>query len=96
VERGTLARLLVDQAGGTVERRKLLDAFAQDFGKDATRALVLDCARRDGDETALAEIRLRLKRSSVTQGLTAESLAIPAKPARGDCAAEVQIPTLGQ
>jgi len=90
VERGALARLLVDHAGGKLERRELLEAFAQDFGKDATRALVLDCTKNGGD-TALTEIRLRLKRSAITQGLTAESLAIPAKPARGDCAADVLV-----
>jgi ribonuclease T2 len=91
VERGSLARLLVDQAGGTLDRRKLLEAFALDFGRGAARALILDCSK-NGGETALTEIRLRLKRSSITQGLTAESLAIPAKPARGDCAAEVLVP----
>jgi ribonuclease T2 len=91
VERGRLAHLLVTQAGGKLERRKLLEAFALDFGTDATRALVLDCTKRGGD-TALTEIRLRLKRSGIAQGLTAESLSVPAKPARGDCAAEVLIP----
>jgi ribonuclease T2 len=87
VERGSLARLIVDQAGAAVERKKMLDAFERDFGPKSARALLLDC--KDG---ALQEIRIRLKRAKVTEGLIAETLAIPAKPARGDCAAEIRIP----
>jgi ribonuclease T2 len=86
VERGALARLMVDSAGGTVARQKLLDAFEQDFGPKSARALALDC--KDGN---LQEIRIRLKRPSIAQGLTAETLAIPAKPPRGDCAAKIAI-----
>jgi ribonuclease T2 len=91
VERGSLGRLLVDQAGGTAARKRLLGAFEADFGHGTGRALVLDCTREDGG-TALMEIRIRLKRSGIAQGLTADSLAIPGKVARGDCAAEVLIP----
>ncbi len=87
VERGSLARLIVDSAGAPVARKELLDAFERDFGAKSARALALDC--KDG---ALLEIRVRLKRATVTQGLTAETLAIPTKPPRGDCPAEVQIP----
>lgn len=91
VERGSLARLLADQAGGTLARKQLLDAFESDFGKGSAKALMLDCEKGDGG-TALQEIRIRLKRGGVTQGLTADSLAVPAKPARGDCAADVAVP----
>jgi ribonuclease T2 len=87
VERGSLARLIVDQAGQTVERKKVLDAFEADFGPKSARALSLDC-----DNGALQEIRIRLKRATVTEGLTAETLAMPAKTPRGDCAADVLIP----
>ena len=87
VERGSLARLVVDHAGATVQRKQLLDAFETDYGPKSARALGLDCA--DG---ALQEIRIRLKRATITQGLTVDTLAIPAKPPRGDCATEVQIP----
>jgi ribonuclease T2 len=91
VERGQLARLIVEHAGGSVERAALLDAFAADFGKDATRALTLDCAKT-GDGTSLAEIRIRLQRTKVTEGLDPESLDVPDKPAKGDCAATILIP----
>jgi ribonuclease T2 len=92
VERGSLARLLVDQAGGTLARKRLLEAFETDFGKGSAKALMLDCEKSNGG-TALQEIRIRMKRSGVTQGLTADSLAVPAKPARGDCAVDVVVPT---
>lgn len=91
VERGSLARLLADGAGGSVRRKQLLDAFEADFGRGSARALQLDCAKDDG-VTALQEIRIRLKRGGIAQGLTADGLAIPAKPARGDCAADVFVP----
>lgn len=91
VERGSLARAIVAAAGGKLERRALLDAFEADFGADAARALALDCAKSGGD-TALQEIRIRLKRAGIAQGLTAAALAVPAKAARGDCAAEIRIP----
>jgi ribonuclease T2 len=87
VERGSLARLVVDQAGKTLDRKQVLDAFERDFGAQSARALVLDC--KDG---ALQEIRIRLKRATLMQGLTADTLALPAKPPRGDCAAEIQVP----
>ncbi|MES1151199.1 MAG: hypothetical protein ABUL54_04830, partial [Dongia sp.] len=91
VERGALAKLLTERAGGDLERNALLDAFAADFGKDAARALTLDCAKSDAG-SALVEIRIRLQRATVTQGLNADSLAIPEKPAKGDCAATVHVP----
>jgi ribonuclease T2 len=87
VERGSLARLVVDQAGKTLDRKQVLDAFERDFGAKSAKALVLDC--KDG---ALQEIRIRLKRATLMQGLTADTLALPAKPPRGDCAAEIQVP----
>jgi len=88
-ERRAIARLIVDSAGGTVQRKQLLDVFELDFGLKSARALLLDC---DADGKTLQEIRIRLKRDSVTQGLTKETLAIPAKPPRGNCAPEIQIP----
>jgi ribonuclease T2 len=88
VERGSVAHLVVDHAGATVQRKALLDAFAHDFGPKSARALLLDCK-----DDALQEIRIRLKRATLTQGLTAETLAIPAKPPRGDCGAEIDIPS---
>jgi ribonuclease T2 len=87
VERGALARLVVDNAGRTVARKQLLDAFERDFGPKSARALGLDCT---GD--ALQEIRIRLKRTTVAQGLTVQTLSLPAKAPRGDCAAEIRIP----
>ena len=91
VERGSLARLIADQAGHALARKQLLDAFEMDFGKGSAKALMLDCEKSEVG-TALQEIRVRLKRSGVTQGLTADSLAPPAKPAHGDCSAEIRIP----
>jgi ribonuclease T2 len=90
-ERGSLARLIATHAGQTVQRKDLLDAFEQDFGSNAAKALLLDCDRGGG---ALQEVRIRLKRETVAQGLTAETLAIPAKAPRGDCAGEIRIPDL--
>ena len=89
VERGSLARLIVDHAGKSVERKKVLDAFELDFGPKSARALSLDC---DPGGDQLQEIRIRLKRATVTQGLTADTLAIPAKPPRGDCTDQIRIP----
>ena len=91
VERGQLAKLLMDKAGADVERNALLDAFAADFGKDAARALTLDCAKSE-EGGALLEIRIRLRREKVTEGLNPESLAIADKPAKGDCGTTVRIP----
>jgi ribonuclease T2 len=88
VERGNLARLVVDSAGKKVPRNKVLEAFELDFGAKSARALLLDCG---GGGEELQEIRIRLKRATLAQGLTADTLAIPAKPARGDCAAEIHI-----
>jgi ribonuclease T2 len=90
VERGQLAKLLADHAGADVARNDLLDAFAADFGKDAKRAVTLDCTRSNG--SVLAEIRIRLKRETVTEGINADSLAIPEKPAKGDCGSTVSVP----
>jgi ribonuclease T2 len=89
VERGSLARFITGHAGETVARQKVLEAFEADFGPKSARALALDCD--DGGAT-LQEVRIRLKRGSVTQGLTAKTLAVPAKPPRGGCAAKFQVP----
>ena len=91
VERGQLAKLLIAKAGADIERNALLDAFAADFGKDATRALTLDCTK-SAEGSTLVEIRIRLRRSKVTEGLNTESLAIPDKPARGDCGSTITVP----
>jgi ribonuclease T2 len=91
VERGKLAKLIADKAGGDVTRNALLDAFAADFGKNSARALTLDCAK-SAEGSTLLEIRIRLRREAVTQGLNSDSLAIPDKPAKGDCAATIRIP----
>jgi ribonuclease T2 len=91
VERGRLAKLLTDNAGADLARNDLLGAFATDFGKDAARAVMLDCTRSAAG-SALTEIRIRLKRERVTEGLNPESLAIPRTSAKGDCAATVHIP----
>jgi len=90
-ERGSLARLLVEKAGSTLDRKQLLVAFERDFGRGSARALALDCAKHNG-ATALQEIRIRLKRTGITQGLTPDSLAIPAKAARSDCGTQVLVP----
>jgi ribonuclease T2 len=88
LERSALARLVVDHAGRRVERKRLLDAFEQDFGLRSARALRLDCAGG-----ALQEIRIRLKRASIAQGLTARNLAIPAQaPRGGGCGTSIRIP----
>lgn len=94
VERGRLAKLLVATAGASIARNRLLDAFAEDFGKGAARALTLDC-EKTGAATALIEIRIRLKRAEIAQGLNRDSLAIPDKPARGDCGPSVLVPGVG-
>ena len=86
-ERGSLAGLIVKEAGRSVARSKLLAAFEKDFGAKSARALTLVC---DGD--TLQEIRIRLKRASVTQGLTAKSLSMPAKAPRADCGSSIPIP----
>ncbi len=91
VERSGLARLLAEEAGGTIKRKQLLDAFERDFGRGSARALMLDCSRGEGS-TALQEIRIRLKRSGIAQGLTEDSLAVSGKAARGDCAADIRVP----
>jgi ribonuclease T2 len=91
VERGSLAKLLAAKAGADVARNALLDAFAADFGKDASRALSLDCAKT-ADGSTLLEVRIRLQRAKVAQGLNAESLAVPPKPPKGDCAATIAVP----
>jgi ribonuclease T2 len=85
------ARLIVQSAGETIGRKQLLDAFEAEFGRGSARALTLDCSREDG-ATALQEIRIRLKRRGIGQGLTAENLATSGKAARGDCAAEILVP----
>jgi ribonuclease T2 len=90
VERGQLAKLLTAKAGAEVERNALLDAFAADFGKDAARALTLDCTK-SAEGSALVEIRIRLQREKVIQGLNPESLALPEKPAKGDCGTTIRI-----
>jgi ribonuclease T2 len=90
-ERGALAHLVTGQAGKIVDRNALLKAFAQDFGPQSTRALTLDCARI-GAASALMEIRIRVKRDSIAQGLNADGLAIPEKAPKGDCAAKILIP----
>jgi len=90
-ERGSLARLLVANAGKALPRNALLAAFEQDFGPKSARALLLDC---DRSGATLQEIRIRLKRATVAQGLTADTLAIPAKAPHGDCEAEINIPDL--
>jgi ribonuclease T2 len=91
VERGQLAKLLAARAGDSVARNALLDAFAADLGKDAARALTLDCAK-PAEGGGLVEIRIRLRRAKVTEGLNPESLAIPEKPAKGGCGATIPVP----
>jgi len=91
VQRSTLAQLIQRSAGKSVERKALLAAFAQEFGTDAGRALTLDCGKTEHG-MALLELRIRLKRDQLAEGLNPESLAIPAKPPKGDCPAEIALP----
>ena len=91
VERSSLAHLIAQRAGATIGRAELLAAFESDFGARSARALMLDC-EKTADGSALAEIRIRIKRGKVTQGLNADSLDIPAKAIKGDCAADIRIP----
>jgi ribonuclease T2 len=93
-ERGALARLVTAEAGNTVDHNALLQAFATDFGSNSSRALTLDCAKVGG-ASALMEIRIRLKRDIIAQGLTADGLAIPDRAPIGDCAAAILIPKGG-
>jgi ribonuclease T2 len=89
-ERGKLAHLIVAQAGKTVARSKLLAAFAADFGPDAARAVLLDCAKAQGESTLL-EIHIRLKRDRISEGLNPDTLAIPQASPRGSCPVDVRI-----
>lgn len=90
VERGSFARLILAKAGGTVPRAELLAAFENDFGARSARALALDCAGKSGN-APLLEIRIRVKRTAVMQGLTAASLSVPPKPAKGNCPMQISI-----
>jgi ribonuclease T2 len=90
-ERGGFVRLVTANAGKTLDRNALLGAFTADFGPNSARALMLDCARIGG-VSALMEIRIRLKRDTIAEGLNADGLAIPAKAPKGDCAARILIP----
>lgn len=94
VERGSLARAIVAQAGNTIARDALLAAFATDFGARTANALTLVCAKA-ADGSALIEIRVRLKRASVTQGLNADDLDVPPRAPGGNCPAEIRIPDWG-
>lgn len=91
VERSNLARVIAQQAGDGVDRNKLLAAFESDFGANTSRALTLDC-QKTADGAALLEIRIRLKRETVTQGLNTVDLDVPQEAPSGNCAAEVRIP----
>lgn len=91
VSASRFTRLVVESAGETIGRKPLLDAFEAEFGRGSARALTLDCSREDG-ATALQEIRIRLNRRGIGQGLTAENLATSGKAARGDCAVEILVP----
>jgi ribonuclease T2 len=90
-QRSRLGQYLTQQAGATVSRKDLLNVFQAEFGQDAAIALTLDCARQGG-ASELMEIRIRLKRRDIAKGLTAATLARPAKPAKGDCATVIRIP----
>jgi ribonuclease T2 len=91
VERSAIGRLIAGKAGQAVDRKALLDAFEREFGAKSARALTLDCAKAAGGG-ALQEIRIRLQRAKLAEGLNAAALAKPAKPVRGDCPAKIQIP----
>lgn len=89
-ERGKLASLIVAQAGKTVARSKLFAAFAADFGPESARALLLDCAKAQGD-SALLEIHIRLKRDKISEGLNPDTLSIPDASPHGSCAVDIRI-----
>ena len=93
VERGALAKLIVASAGESVERKALLAAFDKDFGANASRAVTLDCARTTGG-SALLEVRIRLKRATVMQGLNAGDLDTTERP-HGNCGASIEVPAAG-
>jgi ribonuclease T2 len=95
VERGQLAKLIIEHAGGSVARKALLGAFAADYGKDAARALTFDCIK-SAEGTRLAEIRIRLQRAKLAEGLDAGSIAVPKEAEKGDCSASIVVPALAR
>jgi len=91
VERTSLAQLIQGSAGKSVERKALLAAFEQDFGAGTARALTLDCGKTEHG-MALLELRIRLQRDRLAQGLNPDTLAFPEKAPRGDCPAQIELP----
>jgi ribonuclease T2 len=89
VRESQFAETIQAQAGQDVSRRDLLQAFADDFGKGAERALQLLC-RRDGDRATLTEIRLRLISTAIAAPLSRSSFDT-SRVAKGNCPARFSI-----
>lgn len=85
-----LAQELRAQTGGQVALRRLLQAFEEDFGPGAARALEVTC-RRSGGVAYLAEIRLALRRDAIDQPLSRAGLFLDGPAPRGGCPGEIAV-----
>lgn len=83
-----LARLLRASVGKQVSRRRLLQAFEQDFGAGTAKALEVTC-QRDGGRADLAEIRLALRVDAIGKPLSGNALFLAGPTPRGGCPAEI-------
>jgi ribonuclease T2 len=93
VDEASLGKFLAANAGRTVARQQIIDAFEADYGPGAGKSLTLLCKPR-GTESLLIEIRLTLEASAMDDAFGAEDLCPAAPQARGSCPAAVLIDPL--
>lgn len=89
-----LATYLRSNVGKEVPLRRLVDAFAAEFGAGAGAALDVTCRRWDG-HAYLVELRLALKPDAIDKPLTGKSLFVGNRERRETCAKTVVIDPAG-
>lgn len=97
--RTKLNETIAAHVGGTVLAQELAQAFEQDFGPDARKALFLRC-KKDGGRSYLSEVWILLSAALIREGgdqpaLSADLLYKEAKIRGGRCPARIYIDPVG-
>lgn len=94
VRASRLGALLAANVSRTLPRRRLIQAFEEEYGPGAGRSLTLLC-KRLGKESLLIEIRITLEPSAMDGVLDADDLRPTAPGIRGSCPATILIDPVG-
>lgn len=92
VQRSGFGQAIMANAGKTVDRTVLIQAFAKSYGEDRVSALTLKCKKGEDGTRSLYDVRIRVSRELSRQGVSPNSLHALEYDKPGNCGKEIVIP----